>query len=116
MVLVVVKEMDEGDGLAAVRGPLVEAARRVLLGGAAGDEVALEELDLEVNKQLKVNKPAGLEELEGDCEGGGEVGDLLCGDVLHRLLVLPDVLVGRLHQLSLAILRGEAGHQWRWVL
>ena len=46
VVLVVVQEMDEGDGLAAVRGPLVEAARRVLLGGAAGDEVALEELDL----------------------------------------------------------------------
>ena len=51
---------------------------------------------------VKVNKPAGLEELEGDCEGGGEVGDLLCGDVLHRLLVLPDVLVGRLYQLSLS--------------
>ena len=46
MLLVVVQEMDEGDRLSAVRGPLVQAARRVLLGGAAGDEVALEELDL----------------------------------------------------------------------
>ena len=46
VLLVVVQEMDERDGLAAVRGPLVQAARRVLLGGTAGDQVALEELDL----------------------------------------------------------------------
>ena len=73
MLLVVVQEMDEGDGLAAVRGPLVQAARRVLLGGAAGDEVALEELDLkQVNKQLKANKQQLKvnKELDLSVEGG----------------------------------------------
>ena len=44
--LVVVEKVDEGDGLAPVRGPLVQAPRGVLLGGAA-DQVTLEELDLE---------------------------------------------------------------------
>lgn len=70
----------------------------VLVGHSVGDN---HDGLVAVGAHLRVG-PARLEQLEGDGEGRGEVGDLLRRHVLHRLLVLPDVLVGRLHQLSLS--------------
>ena len=72
---VVVEEVNEGDRLATVGRPLVQAPRRILLGGAP-DQVALEKLDHAVQRGRGEGGAVG-------AEGGGRDGLLVVVDRHH---------------------------------